>query len=105
MIIFRRISMPTTVATRRRLTLKLARSSTANCPSERYGWFGHGPKHIATSCERIGSLPDGRRRSSRSRRWIKEHIMIRVKNVEPLDGNTVRVTFTNDEQRDIDVTR
>src|SRR5262245_31985420 len=31
--------------------------------------------------------------------------MIRVKDVKPLDGYTLRVTFTNDEQRDIDVTR
>ena len=29
--------------------------------------------------------------------------MIRVKAVEPLDGTIVRVTFTNDEQRTIDV--
>lgn len=31
--------------------------------------------------------------------------MVRVKAVEPLQGYTVRVTFTNDEQRDIDVTQ
>lgn len=31
--------------------------------------------------------------------------MIRVKAVEPLDGTIVRVTFTNDEQRDINVAR
>jgi hypothetical protein len=31
--------------------------------------------------------------------------MIRVRAVEPLHGHTVRVTFTNDEQRDIDVSR
>lgn len=31
--------------------------------------------------------------------------MIRVKTVAPLHGYIVRVTFTNDEQRDIDVTR
>jgi len=31
--------------------------------------------------------------------------MIRVRAVEPLHGYTVRVTFTNDEQRDIDVSR
>ena len=31
--------------------------------------------------------------------------MIRVKSVEPLEGYGLRVTFTNDEQRDIDVTR
>jgi len=31
--------------------------------------------------------------------------MIRVKDVAPLHGYTVRVTFTNDEQRDIDVSR
>jgi hypothetical protein len=31
--------------------------------------------------------------------------MIRVKAAVPLHGHIVRVTFTNDEQRDIDVTR
>lgn len=31
--------------------------------------------------------------------------MIRVKDVEALDGNTLRVTFTNGERRDIDVTQ
>ena len=31
--------------------------------------------------------------------------MIRVKTVQPLHGYTLRVTFTNDEQRDIDMSR
>lgn len=31
--------------------------------------------------------------------------MVRVKEVQPLDGYAVRVTFTNDEQRDIDLAR
>lgn len=31
--------------------------------------------------------------------------MIRVKDAQPLEGYSLRITFTNGEQRDIDVTR
>lgn len=31
--------------------------------------------------------------------------MIRVKDAQPFEGYTLRITFMNDEQRDVDLTR